>query len=120
MTAYYRDILTHIAAVPGVQHSAAIDGATALRRRLWHAVHARRRADLRGSVATSRDWLRHGYSGLLPTLRHSAHSPVARFTDQDTASTVKVAMVNQDFVNKFLKGKDPLRNASRRGSSFPA
>src|SRR6202007_8161 len=31
------------------------------------------------------------------------------FTDQDTAASVKVAMVNQDFVHKYLKGKDPLR-----------
>jgi putative ABC transport system permease protein len=31
------------------------------------------------------------------------------FTDQDTAGTVKVAMVNQDFVHKFLQGKDPFR-----------
>jgi putative ABC transport system permease protein len=30
-------------------------------------------------------------------------------TDQDTAASVKVAMINQDFVNKYLKGKDPLR-----------
>jgi predicted permease len=30
------------------------------------------------------------------------------FTDQDDDSSVKVAMVNQDFVTKFLKGKDPL------------
>jgi putative ABC transport system permease protein len=31
------------------------------------------------------------------------------FNDQDTAATVKVAMVNQDFVKKYLKGKDPMR-----------
>jgi putative ABC transport system permease protein len=31
------------------------------------------------------------------------------FTDQDTASSVKVAMVNEEFVRKFLKGKDPLQ-----------
>ena len=31
------------------------------------------------------------------------------FTDEDTADTMKVAMVNQEFVNKYLKGKDPLR-----------
>lgn len=30
-------------------------------------------------------------------------------TNQDTAATVKVAMVNRDFVHKYLKGKDPLR-----------
>jgi putative ABC transport system permease protein len=31
------------------------------------------------------------------------------FTDQDNESSVKVAMVNEEFVNKFLKGKDPLQ-----------
>ena len=31
------------------------------------------------------------------------------FTPQDVASTVKVAMVNQAFADKFLKGEDPLQ-----------
>jgi predicted permease len=31
------------------------------------------------------------------------------FTDQDTASSVKVAMVNEEFAKEFLKGKDPLQ-----------
>jgi putative ABC transport system permease protein len=31
------------------------------------------------------------------------------FTDQDSASSVKVAMVNEEFVNKYFKGKDPLQ-----------
>ena len=31
------------------------------------------------------------------------------FTDQDTAASVKVAMVDEEFVNKYLKGKDPLQ-----------
>jgi putative ABC transport system permease protein len=31
------------------------------------------------------------------------------FTDQDNANTVRVAMVNEEFVQKFLKGKDPLQ-----------
>jgi putative ABC transport system permease protein len=31
------------------------------------------------------------------------------FTDQDTAASVKVALVNEEFVKKFLNGKDPLR-----------
>lgn len=31
------------------------------------------------------------------------------FTDQDSASSVKVATVNQEFVDKFLKGMDPLQ-----------
>lgn len=31
------------------------------------------------------------------------------FTDDDTATSMKVAMVNEEFVRKFLKGVDPLR-----------
>lgn len=31
------------------------------------------------------------------------------FTEQDNASSVKVAMVNEDFVSHFLKGTDPLQ-----------
>jgi predicted permease len=31
------------------------------------------------------------------------------FTDQDTAATIRVAMVNQKFVDKFFGGKDPLQ-----------
>jgi putative ABC transport system permease protein len=31
------------------------------------------------------------------------------FTEQDNAASVKVAVVNEEFVHKFLKGKDPLQ-----------
>ena len=31
------------------------------------------------------------------------------FTEQDRATSVKVAMVSEAFVEKFLKDKDPLR-----------
>jgi ABC-type antimicrobial peptide transport system permease subunit len=31
------------------------------------------------------------------------------FSDQDTATSVKVAVVNEEFVKQFLKGKDPLQ-----------
>src|SRR5205814_6161242 len=31
------------------------------------------------------------------------------FTDQDNASSVRVAMVNEEFVQKYFKGKDPLQ-----------
>ena len=49
------------------------DRPAALRTGLWHAVHARRRPDLCRSVATARHRIRHGDSGLLQYLRHSAH-----------------------------------------------
>jgi putative ABC transport system permease protein len=32
-----------------------------------------------------------------------------RFTAQDTASAVKVAVVNEEFANRYLKGSDPLQ-----------
>jgi len=41
------------------------------------------------------------------------------FTDQDNASSVKVAIVNQDFVDRFLKGEDPLRNSVLMAQLFP-
>ena len=31
------------------------------------------------------------------------------FTDQDTASSVRVAMVNEEFATRYLKGLDPLQ-----------
>jgi putative ABC transport system permease protein len=31
------------------------------------------------------------------------------FTEQDTATSVRVAIVNEEFANRFLKGMDPLR-----------
>jgi putative ABC transport system permease protein len=31
------------------------------------------------------------------------------FTDQDSAGAVKVAVISEEFVNKYLKGKDPLQ-----------
>lgn len=31
------------------------------------------------------------------------------FTEQDSAASVRVAMVNQEFANRYLKGMDPLR-----------
>jgi predicted permease len=31
------------------------------------------------------------------------------FTEQDTASSVRVAMVNEEFANRYLKGMDPLQ-----------
>ena len=31
------------------------------------------------------------------------------FTDQDSGNSVKVAVVNEEFVNKYLKGSDPLQ-----------
>jgi putative ABC transport system permease protein len=43
------------------------------------------------------------------------------FGQQDTASSVRVAVVNEEFANRFLKGMDPLRQRwTRSGNDGPA
>ncbi len=41
------------------------------------------------------------------------------FTDQDTATSVRVAMVNQEFANRYLKGLDPFRQRVRIAQIIP-
>ena len=48
----------------------------------------------------------------LPTSSKPTGFEVTRgrsFTDQDNAASVKVAVVNEEFVKKLFKGKDPLQ-----------
>jgi putative ABC transport system permease protein len=108
MTAYYRDILAHIAAVPGVSHATVMTG-----------------LPIYGAGFGMPFTLENGPSYADPSKRPNTGFGMATpgyfqtfgiqvlsgraFTDQDTADTIKVAMVNQDFVNKYLKGKDPFR-----------
>jgi putative ABC transport system permease protein len=108
MTAYYRDMLAHIAAVPGVTHATAMTGLPiygggfgmpfTLDGGPTYANPSQRPGTGFGMVTPD-------YFQTFGIQTLSGRS----FTDQDTAATVKVAMVNQDFVNKYLKGKDPLR-----------
>ena len=107
ITAYYREILARIASVPGVSHVSAETG-----------------TPLEGPP----DGTSFSIAGQ-PSFTDPSQRPVAglqivtpdyfqtfairleqgRFlSDQDTASTPRVAVVNQEFVNHFLKGLDPL------------
>jgi predicted permease len=108
ISAYYRDILAHIAAVPGVQHAAAMTGQPPYGPGFGMPFmldggqtfsDPSQRPDTRFGMVTPDYFNTYGIQVI------SGRS----FTDQDTAATVKVAMVNQDFVRKYLKGKDPLR-----------
>ena len=52
-----------------------------------------------------------GFDMVTPDYFKTYSIPVLRgraFTDQDTAATVRVAMVNKKFADKFFAGKDPL------------
>ena len=108
MTAYYRDILAHIAVVPGVTHATVMTGNPiygggfgmpfTLEGGPTYANPSQRPGTGFGMVTP--DYLQTFGIQML-----SGRS----FTDDDTAASIKVAIVNQDFVNKYLKGKDPLR-----------
>jgi len=107
IVAYYRDVLAHITAVPGVTHASAETGLPLYGAGFGMTVMLDGDPiDANPSQLPGTDF------GLvtpdfLQTFGIRLVSGRA-FTDQDTAASVKVAMVNQDFVNKFLKGKDPL------------
>ena len=108
MTAYYRDILAHIAVVPGVSNSAVMTGNPlygggfgmpfTLENGATYADQSQRPSTGFGMVSP----------GYFKTFGIQVLSGRA-INDQDTADSVKVTMVNQEFVNKFLKGKDPMR-----------
>ena len=108
MTAYYRDILAHIAAVPGISHATAMTGLPP------YGAGFGMQFMLEGGPTYANPSQRPGtgFGMVTPDYFNTFGIKLLSgraFTDQDTAATVKVAMVNQDFVNKFLKGKDPLR-----------
>jgi putative ABC transport system permease protein len=108
MTAYYRDILSHIAVVPGVSQAAVMTGMPIYGGGFGMPFTL----DGGESYADPSKRPGTGFGMVTPTYFKTFGIQVLSgrtFTDQDTADTVKVAMVNEDFVNKYLKGKDPMR-----------
>ena len=108
ISAYYRDILAHIGAVPGVSHTAVMTGYP-----LYGAGFGMP-FTLAGGQAYADPSQRPGAGfgmvtpDYLATL--GAHLTRGRsLNEQDTADGVKVVMVNESFAKKYLKGKDPLR-----------
>jgi putative ABC transport system permease protein len=108
ISAYYRDILAHIAAVPGVQHTTAMTGQPPYGAGFgmpFMLEGGQTYADPSQRPGTRFGMVTPDYFNAFGIQLISGRS----FTDQDTAATVKVAMVNQDFVHKYLQGKDPFR-----------
>ncbi len=108
IVSYYRDILAHIAAVPGVMHASAMTGSPLYGGGFGMTVKLES-----DPIDANPSQLPYTDVGLVtPDFFQTFGVRLLsgrEFTDQDTAASIKVAMVNQDFVNKFLKGKDPLR-----------
>ncbi len=105
--AYYRRMLAGIASVPGVLHVAAETG-TPLEGAGFSMYFS-----IAGEPAYSDPSLRPGagFQMITPGYFQTFGIRLVKgrmFTEKDTASSPRVAMVNQNFADRFLKGKDPL------------
>jgi putative ABC transport system permease protein len=108
IAAYYRNILAHIDGVPGVSHAAVTTGYP------LHGVGFGMPFTLAGGPVYSDPSQRpgSGFGMVTPDYgsTYGIHLVNGRsFSEQDTANSVKVVMVNQSFAKKYLQGKDPLR-----------
>ncbi|HTW49875.1 MAG TPA: ABC transporter permease [Acidobacteriaceae bacterium] len=107
LAAYYRDILAHIDAVPGVQHATAMTGMP------LYGMGFGMPFTIAGGQTYADPSQRPtaGFGMVTPDFfaTFGVHLNRGRiFTEQDTASTPLVAMVNESFVAKNFPGKDPL------------
>jgi putative ABC transport system permease protein len=108
ISAYYRDILAHIGAVPGVSHATVMTGYP-----LYGAGFGMPFTLAGGqSYADPSQRPGAGFGMVTPDYLATlgAHLIKGRsINEQDTADSVKVVMVNESFAKKYLQGKDPLR-----------
>jgi putative ABC transport system permease protein len=104
---YYRQILNRIQAVPGVSAAAAVTGSPLLGTSdgMPFSVVGGPLVDFARRPAAP-------FQSVTADYFKTFGIRVVRgrtFNDQDTAISVRVAMVNEDFVRQYLKGLDPLR-----------
>ena len=105
--AYYQQILDRIKSVPGVIHAAVMTGVP-MRGMFGQSF------TIAGQPASADPSQRPGalFRMVTPEYFQTFGIQVLRgraISDQDTASGVKVALVSQELVDKFLKGSDPLQ-----------
>ena len=108
INAYYQQMVASIKAVPGVQDAAVSVGlpleGTAFGMPFTIAGQP--------EVTDPSQRPGAGFDMITPDFFKTYSIPVLRgraFTDQDTAASVRVAMVNKKFADKFFAGKDPLQ-----------
>ena len=108
ITDYFREILARIDAVPGVEHAAAMTGMP-----LYGAGFGMPFTIVGGlTYADPSQRPDTGFGMVTPDYfsTFGIHLVKGReLSDGDTAASVKVAVVNESFVKKWLKGRDPLR-----------
>jgi len=108
ITSYYRNILAHIGAVPGVSHATVMTGYP------LYGGGFGMPFTLAGGTAYADPSQRPGAGFGMVTPDYVStfgiHMVQGRsISEQDTANSIKVMMVNESFVKKHLQGKDPLR-----------
>jgi putative ABC transport system permease protein len=104
---YYRQILNRIQAVPGVSAAAAVTGSP-----LLGTSDGMPFSVVGGPVVDFARRPAAPFQSVTADYFKTFGIRVVRgrtFNDQDTATSVRVAMVNEDFVRQYLKGLDPLR-----------
>jgi putative ABC transport system permease protein len=108
IVSYYRQILASIASVPGVSNASAETG-TPLEgagfSMFFSIAGQSTYVDPAQRPGTGFEMVTPGYFQTFGIRLSKGRA----FTDQDNTSSVKVAIVNQDFVDHFLKGTDPLQ-----------
>lgn len=108
IVSYYRQILAGIASVPGVSNVSVETGIPlegAGFSMFFSIAGQSTYVDPAQRPGT-------GFEMITPGYFHTFGIRLSKgraFTDQDNASNAKVAIVNQDFVDHFLKGSDPLQ-----------
>ena len=108
IAAYYRNILGHIDAVPGVSHATVMTGYP------LYGGGFGMPFTLAGGTAYADPSQRPGAGFGMVTPDYVStfgiHMVQGRsISEQDTANSIKVMMVNESFVKKHFQGKDPLR-----------
>ena len=108
IVAYYRQILASIQSVPGVSHATAMTGMP-----LYGAGFGMP-FTIAGQPAFNDPSQRPGagFGMVTPDYFQTFGIRLVKgrfFADQDDAASVKVAVVNEEFVKRYLKGKDPLQ-----------
>ena len=108
IAAYYKQMLTGIQSVAGVSAASVQTGTPLFPPRMTPFVVAGESA-LDGD---SSKWPKVGFGAITPDFFKTFGVRMMKgraFTEQDSPSNVKVAIVNQEFVRRFLHGADPLR-----------
>jgi predicted permease len=104
---YYRQILNRIQAIPGVSAAAVVTGTP-----LLGTSDGMPFSVVGGPVVDFAQRPASPFQSVSPDYFKTFGIRVLRgraFTDQDSATSVGVAMVNEEFVRQYLKGLDPLQ-----------